>query len=316
MIATAEVSETFACFGSSCSVHVTGAARGIDAAGAVANTRRKMLAWHERFTRFAPTSELSALNDDPRTTVPASAHMREFVSAVLLAARHSGGLVDGTLLEQVQAAGYRRSIAASLPLSLALALAPPRRPAGPSVGARWREVVVDDDRGTVTRPPGMQFDSGGLAKGLFADLVAGELGCYESFAINCAGDLRIGGRSGVARDVEVQSPFDSSVLHTFSLTGGGIATSGIGRRSWLDANGRPAHHLLDPASGRPAYTGIVQATALASSALDAEMRAKAALLSGPECAAEWLPDGGALVLEDGSCIVLAASGVLKDGVYV
>jgi FAD:protein FMN transferase len=100
--------------------------------------------------------------------------------------------------------------------------------------------------------------------------------------------------------VHVESPFDGRILHTFELTGGGVATSGIGRRSWLDRSGAPAHHLLDPASGRPAFTGVVQATALAPTALEAEARAKAAVLSGPYGAADWLPHGGVVVLDDGN----------------
>jgi thiamine biosynthesis lipoprotein len=98
----------------------------------------------------------------------------------------------------------------------------------------------------------------------------------------------------------VESPFDGSIVHTFEVTRSGVATSGIGRRSWLDEEGRPAHHLLDPSSGRPAFTGVVQVTALAPSALVAEIRAKAALLSGPADAPAWLPDGGVIVLDDGS----------------
>jgi thiamine biosynthesis lipoprotein len=151
------------------------------------------------------------------------------------------------------------------------------------------------------------FDSGGLVKGLSADLLASELRAHECFAIDCGGDLRLGGRAGLVRAVEVASPFDGSVLHTFSLRDTGVATSGIGKRSWLDANGTPGHHLLDPATGRPAYTGIVQATALATSALEAEIRAKAAILSGPATAAAWLPAGGALVYDDGSCQVVSAA---------
>jgi len=63
---------------------------------------------------------------------------------------------------------------------------------------------------------------------------------------------------------------------------------------------RIAHHLLDPSTGRPAFTGVVQATALAPTALEAELRAKCAVLSGPEAAPSCLPDGGLLVLDDGT----------------
>ena len=44
----------------------------------------------------------------------------------------------------------------------------------------------------------------------------------------------------------------------------------------------------------------MQVTALAPNALLAEIRAKAAILSGPDGASRWLPDGGVVVLEDGS----------------
>ena len=306
MIAAGETSETFPCFGAICAAHVNGEGGGRSPEEAVSTVKQRLLAWHERFTRFESTSELSALNADARVTVPVSPVMRDFIRAVVGAAKQTGGLVDATLLREVNDVGYSGDLGASLPLKLALRLAPSRRPASPRRGSSWADISVDDHHGTVTRPPGVLFDSGGLAKGLFADLLGRELDEHESFAIDCAGDLRLGGRAGAARAVEVASPYDGSVLHTFSLAQGGVATSGIGKRSWLDANLSPAHHLLDPGTGRPAYTGIVQATALAPSALEAEIRAKAALLSGPESAAAWLPDGGALVLDNGSCHVFTA----------
>jgi thiamine biosynthesis lipoprotein len=116
--------------------------------------------------------------------------------------------------------------------------------------------------------------------------------------------VAIGGAAGLTRAINVESPFDGSILHTFERRRTGVATSGIGRRSWLDGSGRPAHHLLDPATGRPAFTGLVQVTALAPSALLAEVYAKAAILSGPHGARAWLPHGGVIVHDDGSHEVL------------
>jgi thiamine biosynthesis lipoprotein len=106
----------------------------------------------------------------------------------------------------------------------------------------------------------------------------------------------------------VASPFEDAILHTFVLRSGGVATSGIGKRSWIDPDGRVSHHLLDPATGRPAFTGIVQATALAPAATEAEMLSKAALLRGPARAGDVLMHGGLFVLEDGDYVVLNPSG--------
>ncbi len=63
--------------------------------------------------------------------------------------------------------------------------------------------------------------------------------------------------------VHVASPFGYEIIHTFELSAGGVATSGIGKRSWLGPDGSPAHHLLDPGTGKPAFTGVVQVTAIA-----------------------------------------------------
>jgi thiamine biosynthesis lipoprotein len=298
--------ETFPCFGSECTVIVSESSDRDAAERAVALARRRLLEWHEQFSRFEPDSELSRVNADPHATVPVSPLMRRIFEAARRAAAMTGGLVDATLVEEIELAGYRSDLRSpSLPLARALALAPARAPAGPNPAARWRGIEADRRTGSVTRPIGVRLDSGGIAKGVFADELGALLGEREAFAIDCAGDIRLGGRAGAPRSVHVASPFDESTLHTFELARGGVATSGVGKRSWLDDDGRPAHHLLDPATGRPAFTGIVQATALAPTATEAEALSKAAVLAGPERAAGWLTHGGVVVLDDGSHRVFA-----------
>jgi FAD:protein FMN transferase len=313
MSATRELGVDFDCFGGRCGVLVTGSGRAGSAADAVALVERALLGWHVRFSRFLPASELTRVNGDPRETVPVSPLMARFAKAVDDAGSLSGGLVDATLLRQIESAGYDGDLLDPLALSTALALAPARKPASAATARRWQEVEVDLAGRTLTRPPGLALDSGGLAKGLFADVLGEALATHPSFAINCAGDLLVGGAAGVQRPIRVQSPFDGRTLHTFELAHAGVATSGIGRRSWLDRDGAPAHHLLDPETGRPAFTGVVQATALAPSALEAEIRAKAAILSGPRAAPAWLPHGGVIVFDDGSHQVLAPPPVVTLG---
>ena len=294
-----EAIERFDCFGGSCAVIVAG--EGPPAASvAAARAREQLLAWHDAFSRFRADSELSRLNADPHGQVPVSPLMAYLVAAARWAGELTGGLVHATMAGEIERAGYADGLPPPLPLELALALAPAREPATPSPARRWRSLRADATRGIVERPPGLRLDSGGLAKGLFADLIAETLSGHESFAVDCGGDLALGGSGGRPRAIRVQSPFDGSVLHTFELARTGVATSGIGRRAWLDPAGRPAHHLLDPGSGRPAYTGVVQATALAPSALLAEIHAKAAVLAGPAGGVSWLRWGGVLVLDDGS----------------
>jgi thiamine biosynthesis lipoprotein len=300
--------DEFACFGGVCAVAVTDSERAADAAVAVATSRSAMREWHGRFSRFEPDSEISLLNADPRVRVPASPLLRRLVSVALDAARRTGGLVDGTLGAEIVRAGYSDHFEGQgVPLELALRLAPPRGPAAANPSSAAARMAVDDTDGVVQRPRGVVFDPGGIAKGVFADELSRMLDGFDAYAVDCAGDIRWGGAAGLLRDVHVASPFRAETLHTFRLAHGAIATSGIGKRSWLDADGRPAHHLLDPRSGRPAFTGVVQATALAPTAAEAEMLAKAAVLSGPATAARWLPHGGLFVREDGSYEVVGSA---------
>ena len=251
-----------------------------------------------RLSRFEPDSELSALNAAEGTRVPASPLLRAAVGAGLWAAEATDGLVDPTLVTELEAAGYRasRDGAIPAPLNAALAAAPPRRPARPDPARRWRSVRVLDD--AVERPPGVRIDTGGTGKGLLADALVHRLEGQEWAAVDCGGDIRI---AGTTLDVEVRHPLTGKVAHRLELADGGIATSGLDVNVWRRADGRFAHHLLDPSTGEPAWTGLVGATAAAPSALEAEVLAKLALLGGPETGRDVLAEhGGVLFAEDGT----------------
>lgn len=287
----------FECFGGTASVHVRAdnAEEGRQLAEAVRASLRDA---HRLLSRFDPDSELSRLNRDPRETVPASPLLVELAAHARLAGELSDGLVDATLVEAIERAGYRGSLPEDRAPAPTASQDP--RPATPDPAANWQQIEVDRQAGTISRPPGVQIDSGGIAKGLLADLLAEQLVPQRAFAVNCCGDIRVGGRNGKARTLLVDDPEGGEPLHELALAEGGVATSGIGHRSWLGDDGLPRHHLLDPATGRPAFTGVVQATALAPSAFLAEVYAKRALLSGPDSASGYLPCGGVLVLADGS----------------
>jgi thiamine biosynthesis lipoprotein len=299
-----EASRTFTCFGGNTTVLVVGAGPVGEPDEAVIAARDLLLVWHAAFSRFKPESELSRLNRDAGRSVAVSAIMARFAQAVVDAAQATGGLVDATMLDAIEELGYTTErFRGSLALPLALALAPARQPARAHQDRRWRKIEVDFDTSTVTRPPGVRLDGGGIVKGLLADVVGEMLQEHHSFLVDCEGDLRVGGSGGLRHSVAVAAPLSQRVLHEFRLADGAVATTSIAKRSWMERL-KPAHHLLDPATGLPAYTGIVQATALAPTALEAEALAKAALLSGPQDAAGWLPYGGLIVLDDESHVVV------------
>ena len=144
----------------------------------------------------------------------------------------------------------------------------------------------------VTRPPGTRLDTGGTGKGLAADLLAPQL--EGRWALDIGGDIRVGG----CFEVNVRHPLTGETVHTLDLSDQAVATSGLDTRLWRAADGSPRHHLIDPSTGRPAWTGMISVTALAPTALEAETLAKAALLSGPNHAQKWLTRHGGIAIHD------------------
>lgn len=278
------------------------------AAEAADRAREFVAEFEVALSRFDPVSELSIFNRDRRDRVPASPLLRQAVRAGIWAAEASGGLVDPTLVDQIEQTGYASSRVGAVPAPLrsALATAPARRPADPDPAANWRRFGVDEARGEIVRPPGLRFDSGGIGKGLAADLIATSLAGYSRFVVDCGGDIRLGGReaSQQPRTIAVEHPLSGDRPYVISLQAGGIATSGLNVRIWRREDGSFAHHLLDPATGRPAWTGLVGVTALGASTLEAETLSKAALLAGPERGREMLAARGGLLVHDSGRVEL------------
>jgi thiamine biosynthesis lipoprotein len=272
------------------------------AAVAAEEAQRFVVEFDATLSRFKPDSELCALNADPRERAPASELLRTAFRAGLAAAEQSGGLVDPTLVGEIESAGYVASRAGvpGEPLAAALDQAPPRCPARANPASRWRQIEVDDEGGTIARPPGVRFDTGGTGKGLAADLIANRLRGYSRFVVDCGGDVRIGGANALVwpYEVFVEHPLSGERAFVLKLGSGAVATSGLNVRIWRDAAGRYAHHLLDPATGEPAWTGLIGATALGDTAVEAETLAKAALLSGPEGGRTVLAERGGLLVHD------------------
>ena len=276
----------FDCFGGRCGVW------GGDEAGA----RRQLESWHRRFSRFLPDSELSRLNRDPREVVPISAEMARLLGAIHDAAAATGGLVDGTLVAEIEAAGYATDLGTPVPLDVALALAPPRA-ARPAVALRcaWTSRLLHARLGCALRPPPARAHVrlGRTRQGTVRGPAGGARGRAVRRRLRRRPALRrtaphARGRGPVRRARACTCSRSSRARRRRAGS-----ASGPG---WT-RDGRPAHHLLDPATGRPAFTGVVQATALAPTAVEAEWRAKAALLSAD---ATWLDThGGLVVFDDG-----------------
>ena len=274
-------------------VVVGGTAADLDAA------RARIDELESRWSRFRPDSELCRVNAGAGRPVRVSAATCELVAAAIDAWRDTGGRFDPTVLDALEAAGYDRPFASGLD--------DPTR-TGHAPAARGCDAIVVDARtGTIMLPVGVRIDLGGIAKGHAADLVACELRTRGAAGalVDLGGDLRVAGAgpAGDAWAVGVEHVPGPALL----VRDGGLATSATTRRRWTRA-GSVQHHVIDPATGRPARSTADAVTVFAATAAIAEVTATAALLAGPDAidvlrassasGVVAMPDGRRLATED------------------
>jgi FAD:protein FMN transferase len=231
-----------------------------------------------RWSRFRADSEVSTLNRCAGQTVTVSDDTIALVHHALAAWRLTGGRFDPTVAAALIAHGYDRDLAEVVARG---GTAPEH--AAPAPGPTG--IALDREAHTVMLPAGVTFDPGGIGKGLGADLVAAELLAAGAAGalVNLGGDVRAVGTAPADTGwvISVPDPLRSRrELARIALPDGGIATTSRLRRRWSTPRGT-AHHLIDPATGRPAVTDAVAATVVAATAWRAEALTKLAFLAGP-----------------------------------
>ena len=138
-----------------------------------------------------------------------------------------------------------------------------------------------------------------------ADLVSQALldAGADGVLVNVGGDARVAGESPRSEGwiVEFENPLAFGPLGYARLAGGAVCTSTRTKRKWT-RGGEPQHHLIDPATGAPSWSGLASVTVLSSEAWWAEILAKAAFVAGPRTGRALLASHGVtglLVSDDG-----------------
>jgi thiamine biosynthesis lipoprotein len=249
---------------------------------ALAVVKEIVAAFDRACSSYRADSELTAVNLGAGSAMPVSALFLEAVQEALRAARLTHGDVDPTVGEALIAYGFFDE---SEPQG-----------ARPGMSLRllrgYEAVLVDRAAGTVAVPAGVRLDLGATAKALAADRAAAaasaETGC--GVLVSLSGDLSIRGepppegwRVRVTDDHRAELTAPGQWIE---LRAGGVATSSttIRRR---ERDGGATHHLIDPATGRPADVHFRTVSVAAASCLDANIASTAAIIRGDR-AVDWL----------------------------
>ncbi len=256
----------------------------------------------QALSRFRPDSDLSRLNASAGHPYPAGDVLWQVTQRALAAANATDGLFDPTIGQALIRAGYHRSFE-----HLSNDPQPPHDPIEPRPEATytWRDIQLDPARRTITLPPGVRLDLGGIAKGWAAEQALAMLRPFGPAMVDAGGDLAIGdpppNQEGWSVAIaDPLSPEDDLVVLT--LANRGLATSGTDHRRWRH-RGRMQHHIVDPHQHQPAQTDILTATVIAPTATEADVLALVLVVMGLAHADVWLQQHEdiptLLVLNDG-----------------
>ena len=262
-------------------------------APAVAVLREELDAIDRACSRFRADSELSRLEHGRAVRV--GPLLAEALAVALRAARLTDGLVDPTVATAVRALGYDRDYADVVDGGPA---------AAPEPAPGWHRVLLDGD--TVVLPRGVELDLGATAKALAADRAALAIARHTGGGtlVNLGGDLAAAGpppRGGW--QVAIGDDHTDAADTIVTLTGGGLATSGITRRRWR-RGGRTVHHIVDPRTGDIPDPHWRTVSVAAKSCVDANTASTAAIVLAAK-GQDWLTARGLparLVTVDGEAV--------------
>lgn len=127
------------------------------------------------------------------------------------------------------------------------------------------EIQIQD--GTVTLGEGQSIDLGGIAKGYASDRVESvfRAGGVESGTISLGGNVFVLGSKpdGSAWRVGIKDPQNESGLAVILPLQDAYAITSGGYERYFEENGKTYHHIIDPATGYPADSGLLSVTVVA-----------------------------------------------------
>lgn len=224
-------------------------------------------------------SELYAANHSGGRSVTVSADTAALLEQALELCGETEGALDVTIYPVVKAWGFTTGTH-QVPDDRTLA----------GLVRRVDFTALTLDGNTLTVPEGMELDLGAVAKGFAADRAAEVL---RSRGVECA-KLELGGNvhlvgqkpGGSLWRIAVRDPSAEGYVGVLETDGGAVVTSG-GYERYFEQDGTTYWHILDPATGRPAHSGLVSVTIAARSGVLADALSTALFVMGKEKAGDF-----------------------------
>ena len=243
-----------------------------------------------------PGSEIYQVNHGGAVSL--SEPVRELLEKALELCRETGGALDVTVYPAVRAWGFTTG-EYRVPEEAELSALVER------VG--YGRVALDGDR--LALPEGVELDLGSVGKGWTGDRLTAlfrEAGVFSAI-MELGGNVQALGTKpdGSPWRVAVQAP-GGGYAGVLEIADKAVVTSG-GYQRYFEQDGETYIHIIDPATGRPARTGLASVTIVADSGLQGDGLSTALFVMGREKAeAFWRrnPEFDFILLgEDGTAAI-------------
>lgn len=241
------------------------------------------LSWRSADSEVARINALAAgETEEGSVVVSMSPSMREILTQIWQISSDSQGALDVTLGRLSRLWNLDELAAGETEVSI---------PGQEQIQSAMRDVGYERVRlaeEALELPPGVQLDLGAVGKGIACDRISAYL--CDSPQITGA-VVAVGGSVVTYGQKPDGSPWKVAIMHpreegkylgVLTLTGEHyISTSGDYER-YVTVDGVRYHHILDPATGVPARSGLCSVTIVCDSGLQADALSTACFVLGPE----------------------------------
>lgn len=198
-------------------------------------------------------SEIYAINHSGGTPVKLSLDTENVLSFALNMAQKTNGALEPTIYPVLTAWGFTTE-------SYQIPTQEKINQLLQSVG--FQKVQIENH--ALALPEGIQLDLGAVAKGYAGDEIASLLknSGVSSAIINLGGNVQtIGTRpDGSMWRVGLKAPNADGHIGILEVSDCAVITSGGYQKYFTGEDGKRYHHIIDPATGRPAESGLVSVT--------------------------------------------------------
>ncbi len=271
-----------------------------DGASFLADAESMVAELERRWSRFLPESDIGRINSANGETVSVHWTTRD----VLLLAKdgwvRTEGRFDPTVGAAMTSLGYSRSFE-FVENGVAMIPGAPTTSSGSSGSSGCGGIEIDVETCSVRVSSGTVLDLGGIAKGWTADLIASALieKGAKGACVNIGGDVVALGEPpiGDAWTVAVANPNDAATnLLRVRLRDAAIAMSSPTIRQWATQTSGGvsgvAHHIVDPATGKPAQTDVAAVAVIAGAGWWADLLTKSLMTTSANTVLETLSHVG------------------------